>query len=70
MAGHIRTLGYGMNPSGEARDRAPKYLRSQMKRNETFVRPHSRGEDEDRKAYELRLSRYSACAHALVELKV
>ena len=70
VAGHIRTLGSGMKPSGEARNRAPKYLQSQMKRNETFVRPHSRGEDEDRKAYELRLSKFSACAHALVELKV
>ena len=70
VAGHIRTLSHGMKPSGEARNRAPKYLRSQMKRNETFVRPHSRGEDEDRKAYELRLSKFSACAHALVDLKV
>ena len=70
VAGHLRTLGYGMKPSGEARDRAPKYLRSQMKKNETFVRPHSRGEDEDRRAYEIRLSKFSACAHALVELKI
>ena len=69
VAGHLRTLGYGMNPSGEARDRAPKYLRSQMKRDETYVRPQSRGEDESRREYEIRLSKYSACAHALVELK-
>ena len=68
VAGHLRTLSYGMNPSGEARNRAPKYLRSQMKGNETFVRPHNRGEDEDRRAYEIRLSEYSACAHALIEL--
>ena len=69
VAGHIRTLSYGMKPSGEARDRAPKFLRSQMKRDETYVRPHSRGEDESRRVYEIRLSKYSACAHALVELK-
>ena len=69
VAGHIRTLSHGMKPSGEARDRAPKYLRSQMKRDETYVRPHIRGEDESRSAYEIRLSKYSACAHALVELK-
>ena len=69
VAGHIRTLSHGMKPSGEARNRAPKYLRSQLKRDETYVRPHIRGEDESRRAYEIRLSKYSACAHALVELK-
>lgn len=70
VSGHIRTLGFGMKPSSDARDRAPKYLKSHMKRNETYVRSHSRGEDEDRRKYELRLSKFSACAHALVELKV
>ena len=29
--------------SDEARERAPKYLRSKLKRNETYVRPHERG---------------------------
>jgi hypothetical protein len=70
VSGHKRTLGDGLKPSSKARNRAPKYLKSHMKQNETWVRPHSRGEDEDRKRYELRLSKYSACAHALVELKV
>ena len=69
VEGHIRTLSDGMKPSGEARDRAPKYLKSQMKKDETYVRPHSRGEDESRRVYEIRLSKYSACAHALADLK-
>lgn len=68
VSGHIRTLGYGKMPSDDARDRAPKYLRSHMTRNETYVRSHSRGEDKDRREYELRLSKFSASAHALAEL--
>lgn len=69
VAGHIRRLPNGRYGSEEARERAPKYLRSQIGSDETYVRPHQRGELEAYVDYENRLSKFSACAHALIELK-
>jgi hypothetical protein len=69
VKGHIRTLGSGQTPSEEARERAPIYLRSKLKFNETYVRPHERGvEEKSINEYLVRLSKYSATANALGEL--
>jgi hypothetical protein len=69
VKGHIRELADGHSPSDEARERAPKYLRSKLKRNETYVRPHERGVEEKAiNEYLIRLSKYSATANALGEL--
>ena len=69
VKGRIRELSYGHSPSDEARERAPKYLRSKLKSNETYVRPHERGVEEKAiNEYLFRLSKYSATANALGEL--
>ena len=69
VKGHIRTLDSDHSPSDEARKRAPIYLRSKLKVNETYVRPHERGiEEKSVNEYLIRLSRYSATANAFGEL--
>ena len=69
VKGHIRTLDSDHSPSDEARKRAPIYLRSKLKVNETYVRPHERGvEEKSVNDYLIRLSKYSATANAFGEL--
>ena len=69
VKGHIRTLSGDMQPSAEARERAPDYIRRYLKANETFVRPHDRGNESAEIDHVLvRLSRHSATANALGEL--
>jgi hypothetical protein len=69
VRGHIRTLDSDHSPSDEARKRAPIYLRSKLKVNETYVRPHERGvEEKSINDYLIRLSKYSATANAFGEL--
>jgi len=45
VRGHIRRLN-DMNPTDEARENAPAYIRRNMGPNDTFVRAHSRGGSE------------------------
>jgi hypothetical protein len=69
VKGHIRDLADGHSPSEEARKRAPGFIRSRLKANQTYVRPHDRGAEESAiNEYQIRLSKYSATANALGEL--
>jgi hypothetical protein len=62
-------LADGHSPSEEARKRAPGFIRSRLKANQTYVRPHDRGAEESAiNEYQIRLSKYSATANALGEL--
>jgi hypothetical protein len=66
--GHIRTLSDGFQPSEDARNNAPEFIRRRLKPNETYVIPHMRGSGEAVREYEKRLSKYSALAHAIAHL--
>ena len=55
---HLRTLAAGQTPSPDAQSRAPSRLRARMKKNQTFVRPHFRGQAY-RGILDARLSKYS-----------
>lgn len=68
VSGHVRALPIGKQGSGEARRAAPKHIQKVMKSNETYVRPHFRGADEQRRELETRLSRYSALGEAMSDL--
>lgn len=68
VSGHIRTLPAGHKGSNVARESAPRHIQRVMKTNETFVQPHFRGTEEQRRELETRLSRYSAVGEAISEL--
>lgn len=65
---HLRTLAAGHTPSRDAQSRAPSRLRAGMKQNQTFVRPHFRGQAY-RGILDARLSKYSALADVLAGLE-
>lgn len=65
VSGHIRALSEGRRGSEAARKSAPKHIQRVMKRNETYVQPHFRGTEEQRRELEVRLSRYSAFGEAM-----
>ena len=67
VSGHIRALPAGNKGSIEARSSAPKHIQKVMKRNETYVQPHFRGTEEQKREIETRLSRYSALGEATAE---
>lgn len=69
VSGHIRTLPVGRQGSEEARKSAPKHIQRVMKKYETYVQPHFRGTEEQRRELEVRLSRYSALGEAMSDLE-
>ena len=68
VSGHIRTLPSGRRGSVEARKSAPRHIQRIMKNNETYVQPHFRGTEEQKRELETRLSRYSALGEAMSDL--
>lgn len=65
IAGHLRLLPDWMNPSDSQRALAPKYLKSRMESQHTYVRPHHRNGDVVQKQIKEHLERYSATASSL-----
>jgi hypothetical protein len=72
VAAHIRTLPVGHEPSWEAIQRAPTWIRRKLRPNQTYVRPCRRGEGGYWSELPVYLSKYSALANALgsVDLEV
>lgn len=68
VSGHIRALPVGRQGSEDARKSAPRHIQRVMKKNETYVQPHFRGTEEQRRELEVRLSRYSALGEAMSDL--
>ena len=68
VSGHIRKLADGRNASPTAKSNAPNHIRKNIKMGETFVRPHFRGTEEERRQLIQRLSKHSAIADALSDL--
>jgi hypothetical protein len=65
IAGHLRLLPEWMSPSDSQRALAPKYLKSRMQSQHTYVRPHNRNGDVVQKQIKEHLERYSATASSL-----
>jgi len=65
IAGHLRLLPEWMSPSDSQRALAPKYLKSRMESQHTYVRPHNRNGDVVQKQIKEHLERYSATASSL-----
>ena len=70
VSGHIRKLADGRNASPSAKSNAPNHVRKNIKMGETFVRPHFRGTEEERRRLIQRLSKHSAIADALSDLGI
>jgi len=64
VKGYIRTL-TERQPTDEARDRAPAFIRRNMAPNDTFVRPHQRGGGAAAEHLYTRLRTYSSLADFL-----
>lgn len=68
VSGHVRALPFGHHGSVEALSSAPRHIRKIMKKNDTYVKPHFRGTEEQMRELETRLSRYSALGEAMSDL--
>ena len=65
ISGHLRLLPEWMNPSDGQRALAPKYLKSRMEPQHTYVRPHNRNGEVVRLQISEHLLRYSATASSV-----
>lgn len=65
VKGHVRELSETYSPSNKARKNAPSYIQRHLRRNETFVRSHSRGKGGKSRAMTVYLSKFSSLADAL-----
>jgi tetratricopeptide (TPR) repeat protein len=64
VRGFIRTLEKG-KPTDESRDNAPSYIRRHMGPNDTWVRPHNRGQGESAEKLVTHLAKFSSLADFL-----
>jgi tetratricopeptide (TPR) repeat protein len=64
VRGFIRTLEKG-KPTDESRDNAPSYIRRHMGPNDTWVRPHNRGQGESAEKLVTHLTKFSSLADFL-----
>jgi hypothetical protein len=69
VRGHRRKLAVGHQPSEEALQNAPAFVRKNLRTGETFVRSHARGEGEVELNLRVELSRFSSLADSLSILK-
>jgi len=68
VSGHIRKLPPGRRGSKLARSNAPQHIRRNMSPSETYVEPHFRGTEAEKKELFTRLSRFSALGEAMSDL--
>jgi len=68
VSGHIRKLPPGRRGSKQAHSNAPQHIRRNMSPSETYVEPHFRGTEAEKKELFTRLSRFSALGEAMSDL--
>lgn len=68
VVAHLRTFTNGYQPSARARQNAPARLRATMKKNQTFVRAHLKGQG-NLVLVQNRLSKHSALADVIAALQ-